>query len=197
MTKHNILVKTSTDSMWYEWILSENWNAKNIILCLDGLSLDWHRGFCNKILNLPLNFTKAYNQLSVFQKALSRVIEISSPLHTAFHMLQSIYTVYNCLFRCTQECLGWKKIKYNKTSDNFRLCVHMLDILYEVAYRMILHNYLIDTELNEMNDMESHLAAIELSIKFQEWIEDKIHTTTDKQWKLICAFLKLASMFKD
>ena len=57
LTIHGILDKVIIDESKYEWKLSENWDKKQIILCLDGLSLDRHRGFANKLLKLPMLFT--------------------------------------------------------------------------------------------------------------------------------------------
>lgn len=69
---------------------------------MDGLSLDRHRSFQTKLTNLPLNFTDSFKQSLVFQKALSRVIEISGPLHMAFHMLQCVYIIYSGMLKLLQ-----------------------------------------------------------------------------------------------
>lgn len=58
-------------------------------LYLDGLSLDRYRSFERKLVNLPFPYAKKFRQALVFQKALSRLLPISSPLYIAFHMLQS------------------------------------------------------------------------------------------------------------
>ena len=76
------------------WTLSSNWEKKVLYLCMDGLSLDRHRSFQRKLTNLPFLFDKAFRQCIIFQRGFSRVVEISGPLHIAFHMLQSIFIVY-------------------------------------------------------------------------------------------------------
>lgn len=128
-------------SKGFEWKLSDNWQNKRIVLCLDGLSLDRHCGFCNKLLKLPISFTRAYQQSKIFQKALLQVVDISGPLHTAFHILQSIFIVYNCFLRCVQQCLGWKRITYSKVSENYRLYNHMVDIAYKEVFRFLIFTF--------------------------------------------------------
>ena len=123
LTKHGIITKTNSDKDCFRWILSPNWEKKTMVLCLDGLSLDRHRSFLNKLCNLPMNFSNSYKQSLIFQKALSRVIQISGLLHTTFHMLQAIYSIYKLVMQCTQNCLGWRKINMSKVSDKL-LSIH-------------------------------------------------------------------------
>ena len=198
LTLHGILDKCFTGNNIYEWRLSQKWNEKTIILCLDGLSLDRHRGFCNKLIKLPMSFTKAYRQCQIFQKALTRVIDISGPLHTSFHMLQSVYIVYNGFLRCIQECLGWKKITYHKVSENFRLCVHMIDIAYEEVFRVLFFNFMCDEyDGNISNSLHpiDEILAIDLSREFQTYIDSKHNTTTDDKLKYLIAFYKMTKIF--
>ena len=68
-----------------------------MIICLDGLSLKRHRSFVSKLCKLPMRFIDSYKQSLVFQKVLSRVTEVSGPLHTSFHMLQVMHTVHKSL----------------------------------------------------------------------------------------------------
>ena len=113
-----------------------------MIICLDGLSLERHISFVNKLCKLPMRFTDSYKQSLIFQKALSRVIEVSGPLHTAFHMLQVVYTVYKSVLQATQKCLGWKKINMSQVSETYRLCHSMISILYEELYRYLFLSFL-------------------------------------------------------
>lgn len=64
-----------------EWSLGNKWDDKVLRLCLDGLSLDRHRSFQKRLLQLPISFKKAYNQGLAFRKALTRVVEMPGPLH--------------------------------------------------------------------------------------------------------------------
>ena len=74
-----------------KWTVCDNYKDKTVYLCLDGLSVDRHRCFFRKMIDLPLSFTDEFLQAIEFRKALSCVIELSGPLHMSFHMLQSIY----------------------------------------------------------------------------------------------------------
>lgn len=198
LTKHSILLKKDQDETNYGWVLAPDFMKKNIILCLDGLSLDRHRCFSKKLLNLPLTFTRAYQQSLIFQEALTRVVEIIGPLHTSFHILQCLYSVYNCILKCTQRCLGWKKLHFNKISDNYRLCVHMIDIVYEETNRMLMHNFLLEYCNSESNttSFDDAELAIDIALKFDTYINNKCKDSKDERWKLICCFYKLASYFK-
>ena len=72
------------------WELCDGWETKVVYLCMDGLSLDRHRSFQKKLVKLPYSYRSVFKQSIIFQKALTWVVDISGPLHIAFHMLQSI-----------------------------------------------------------------------------------------------------------
>ena len=117
-----------------------------------------------------MSFTKAYQQSQIFQKALTRVIDISGPLHMSFHMLQSIFIVYNCFLKAIQQCLGWKKIQFTKVSDNYRLCLAMIDIAYEEVFRLLFFSFIIEyssTMTGNLEETLDELLVIDLSEKFQ------------------------------
>ena len=203
MSLHGILVKGSSDDDNHKWILGPKWNEKTIILCLDGLSLDRHRGFYNKLIKIPLSFTNAYKQSLTFQKALTRVIEVSGPLHTSFHMLQVIYIVYKCILKTSQHCIGWKKLKFGKVSECYKPCIYLLDILFEEVYRLLLFRYLStnhDDFVTALSDKSiehsAEILSIEVTMGFEKFIEEGIKTTTDQRWKLMLCFYKLALRFK-
>ena len=150
LTMHGILIKTPINDNLFEWVLAENWNSKTIILCLDGLSLDRHRCFGNKLINLPMSFTRAYKQSLIFKDALSRIIEVSGPLHTAFHMMQSIFNVYRCILKTMQDCIGWKKMKLNHVSENYRQCNSLMNMVYEEIFRILFFTYLTTLKDNQV-----------------------------------------------
>ena len=85
------------------WDLCKDWETKQLYLCMDGLSLDRHRSFQRKLINLPYSYARVYKQSLIFQKALSRIIDISGPLHIAFHMLQYIYIIYKDMLKWAQK----------------------------------------------------------------------------------------------
>ena len=136
----------SIDTIWkngaIHWRACENYKDRFVYLCLDGLSLDRHRNFFRKLIELPISFTDSFEQAVEFQKALSRVIEMSGPLHMPFHMLQSIYILYDPLLLVSKECVDWKKLKMNKVSDNYRLACSLAFIVHEELTRLLTLQYL-------------------------------------------------------
>ena len=118
-----------------QWNLVAGWEDKVMYLCMDGLSLDRHRSFQKRLVNLPISFTKAFKQAITFQKALSCVIDIPGPLHIAFHMLQCVYTVFGTLLKLFQNIVEWKKLCSLKVSECYNLarqlcCLDLLHILH-------------------------------------------------------------------
>jgi hypothetical protein len=85
-----ILIEEKNDNQVTRWTLSNDYEHKRLYLCMDGLSLDCHRSFKNKLFRIKQSFSQNYVQATVFQKALDCVVETSGPLHVAFHMLQTI-----------------------------------------------------------------------------------------------------------
>ena len=104
-----VLFQTSRYKDVITWDLNKKWEDKTLYLCMDGVSLDRHRLFQRKLNNLPFAFDKAFRQSIIFQKALSRVVDISVPLHIAFHMLQSLYIIYKQMMVLGQKVVKWKK----------------------------------------------------------------------------------------
>ena len=189
----------SGDKVNSRWELSNNWKEKNLYLCLDGLSLDRHRSFNKKLLKMPLSFTNAFQQSQVFHKALSRVVEISGPLHMAFHILQSIYIIYKDLLQWAQTSIEWKKLKPTKVSDNFRLSESLCLMLYEEIFRSLFFRYMKESE-KEHNGFiyinDENLIAVKLSKGFMQYIDEKVITTTDDRLKYQIYFFKLTHLFK-
>ena len=72
---------------------------------MDGLSLDRHRSFQKKLVSLPFSYHKSFQQSLVFQKSLNRVVQISGPLHIAFHMLQSIFIIYKDMIKWARRVI--------------------------------------------------------------------------------------------
>ena len=202
LTMHRILIKTPIKENIFEWVLSENWRSKTIILFLDGLLLDRHRCFGNKLINLPMSFTQAYRQSLIFKDALSRVIEVSGPLHTAFHMMQSIFNVYRCVLKTIKDCIGWKKMKLNHVSENYRQCCSLLDMVYEEIFRILFFTFLSTLEEEQVMHSTSNDSipretySISLSRKFDLYINNKIASTTDERLKIMMCFYKLTHLFK-
>ena len=180
------------------WEACKDFEKKTVYLCLDGLSIERHRCFYRKLLDLPLSFTEQFKQAVEFQKVFGRVIELSGPLHMSFHMLQCIYNLYGGLLRCSQICVDWKKIKVAKVSDNYRLCCSLAMIVYEEITRMLLFQYL--NTCNEStcdNDQEREgIGAIHIAQGFLKYVNTKAETSGDLSFVYICRYWLLMNSFK-
>ena len=181
------------------WKACNNYESKTVYLCLDGLSIDRHRCFYRKLLDLPLSFTEEFKQAVEFQKVFGRVVELSGPLHMSFHMLQCIFNLYGGLLRVSQKCVEWKKIKVAKVSDNYRLCCSLAMLVYEEITRLLLIQFMNtvpdDTIDNDSNDGLG-LGAVTIAQRFLDYVNDIANTSTDKSMVYICRYWLLMNVFK-
>ena len=92
-----VLEHVAVSDTYSRWELVTDYHKKKIILCVDGLSLDRHKHFQKKLLNVKTSFSNNFRQATIFKKALGCIIEISGPLHMSFHMLQTIFIIFNSL----------------------------------------------------------------------------------------------------
>ena len=201
LTLVGILVRSTSESDIESWQLSNDWNKKTMILCLDGLSIDRHCSFMKKLIKLPLGFTQAFRQSQIFHKALNRVIEISGPLHMAMHMLQSIYTVFEDILTLSQRCVQWKEVKTGKVSDSFRLCESLCFLCYDEIFRYLLLQYLAvheddATDMNGDNDDRDDHSTFGISVSrgLYKFISDKAELSTG--YIYICNFFKIVTVYK-
>jgi len=180
------------------WNACDDYKVKTVYLCLDGLSVDRHRCFFRKIVDLPLSFTDEFMQAIEFRKVLTRVIELSGPLHMSFHMLQSIYIIYGSLLSVGQTCLEWKKLKPAKVSDNYRLCCSLAFIVYEEITRLLMFQYMSQLQPEFVNsyDHNDPIKAIVLARGLLKFIEEKADNTLDMSVAYICRYWILMNRFK-
>jgi hypothetical protein len=202
-----LIAEKDIESGKMKWSLSDGYQNKTMYLCLDGLSLDRHRSFTQKLINLPIRFTAAYEQSRIFQKALNQVIEVSGPLHMKFHMLQSIFTLYENLIETSQQCLQWKKVK-KKVSDSYRLCESLALLCYEEMYRLLFYKYITDKLAFEeigcdfafatetTDESTTNRMMVSLCISFWSHVEDLANGSKDECIRYVCNFIIIMSKFK-
>ena len=181
-----------------KWTVCKNYKEKTVYLCLDGLSVDRHRCFFRKIIDLPLSFTDKFLQAIEFRKVLSCVVELSGPLHMSFHMLQTIYILYGNLLLTSQHCVEWKKLRPAKVSDNYRLCCSLAFIVYEEITRLLMFKYfstLPKETVNEVDDMDP-LHAITLAQGLLQFVTNKAESSLDNSIVHICRFWLIMNQFK-
>ena len=75
-------------------------------------------------------------------------MEISGPLHIAFHMLQSIYIVYKDMMNWAQKVVEWKKVNTNKVSESFNTCRQLCMMTLEEVERMAIDIFITDNNDN-------------------------------------------------
>ena len=140
-------------------------------MCLDGLSLDRHRSFQQKLAKLPISFCKAHEQALIFRKSLDRVIEIPGPLHQEFHLLQCIFNVFYYFFKTSAKVIGWKKINYAYVSQSFHMCRQLVQIVFEecsrIAWDPFLHKKKNEIENQMQTTPNNESFAMSLSSAFQ------------------------------
>ena len=141
-----LLIHVTSDLGVESWELCNDWDKRQVYLCMDGLSLDRHRSFQRKLINLPYSYDKVFKQSLVFQKALTRVVDISGPLHIAFHMLQSIYIIYKDMMKWAQSVVNWKKINVNKVSESFDMCRQLCMLTLQEIERLAVDTFLVEKE---------------------------------------------------
>ena len=137
-----VLLKVKGYKDSYSWELHKDWEEKTVYLCIYGVSLDRHRSFQEKLVNLPFSYHKSFHQSLIFQKLLSRVVEISGPLHIGFHMLQSIFVIYKDMIKWGKHVVDWKKVNVNKVSDSYDTCCRLCMMLLQELERLSIDLFL-------------------------------------------------------
>ena len=84
-------------------------------------------------MNDPQSCEKNFHQSIYFQRAIGQVIEISRPLHVAFHVLQTTCIIFGSLLTWSVKVVEWKKIMLNKTLAYFQNARQLAFIVPEEA----------------------------------------------------------------
>ena len=195
-----ILVRIERHKDDIRWKLCDNWEERKILLALDGLSINRLEGVRNKLLNMTMSFTDMYEQNIILQKGLSRIIHISGQLHMAFHMLQSIYTIFDNLLNLVQKCLKWKKLTPKKVSESYNLCKSMLFLTIEEVERLLIDRFIHENSAVLSKTLRKidceKVFAIKFSIDFRKYILRKSNETTDERMKYLLNFYIISREFR-
>ena len=201
------------------WKLSDNYKDKILYLSMDGLSLDRHRSFKKKLLRLPQSYSKNYSQGVTFHKALNQVVEITGPLHVAFHMLQSIYDIYKPQMKWFINVVSWKKLKSTRVSECFQLAKRMsmyalaecerylLDIFYDSSDfddQLGMNNYVLtgnnstnDGSTDNTGEDQSDIATpYVFATKYLQFLEDNIESGDNEFRKFLISYTTALSRFR-
>ena len=196
-----LLIHTTTESLVESWDLVNDWESRTVYLCMDGLSLDRHRSFQKKLVKLPYAYTKVFKQSIIFQKALTRVIDISGPLHIAFHMLQSLFIIYKDMMKWAQAVVNWKKINVNKVSESFDACRQLCMITLEEVERVAIDLFLIEhtAEIQRIAGENvtdvTDTAAIVIAKMYNEYINNM--KSSDNRRLYMFGFIIMATQFRN
>ena len=189
------------DKTLNSWKLGKNHESRVVYLCMDGLSLDHHRSLQKRLIDQPLSFTDSFAQGLIFQQDIRRIIEIPGPLHIAFHMCQCIFSIYTPLLKELQKILQWKKIKFQKVNESFRLCKSLLFLALEEADRLLWDIFL----LKKKSDVEMAIVmykgkedqfACWLSRKYMSYIHEIIKISADERQKHLDSFIVSVRQFQ-
>ena len=181
-----ILTQVSRKDDACAWVLNKDWEAKTLYICMDGLSLDRRRSFQKKLVSSPFSYHKSFEQSLIFQKSLSRVVEISGPLHIAFHMLQSIFVVYKDMIKWCQRVLDVKKINVNKVSDSFDTYRRHCYLILEELERLNIDLFIESTPPSVFSDKYK---AIDVVILYNTFIKNR-DTTDDRRLYMFGFYLQ-------
>ena len=187
---------TSPNGMEY-WELCEDWEGKVVYLCMDGLSLDRHRSFQNKLVKLPYSYSNVFKQSIIFQKALTRVVDISGPLHIAFHMLQSIFIIYKYMMKWTQQVVNWKKLNVNKVSESFDTCRRLCMLMLDEIERLVVDLFLDENEelITKMVDSNRNNIGLHVARMYNQYINGM--KSTDDRRLYLFGFIIMATQFRN
>ena len=195
-----ILHEEKVSDTYTKWELDRSWEDRRMFLCIDGLSLDRHRHFQKKLSNVKLSFTNSFKQSIIFQKALTRVTEINGPLHMAFHMLQTIYTVYGTMLKWGQTIVDWKRLTASKVCDSFDLCRQllflMLDELDRLAWDMFLYENRIIIQLKKNSTNDDNEFLFMLVDDYLAYLRTNSVKTTDERRKYMFYFILMGRKFR-
>lgn len=155
---------------------------------MDGLSLDCHRLFTKKLSTIKTSFSANYEQAKVFETAFEQIIKVNGQLHTVFHMIQSVFTLFETLIKWAITIVEWKKIQITKVSHNFRLYRRLAFLLQDE-----LNRYMWDVFISEntnmlqslINEYKDDTATLMVAVTktYLSWIKDKSKQTMDEHHK--------------
>jgi hypothetical protein len=117
----------------------------------------------------------------------------------AFHMLQTIYTVFGTMLKWAQTIVDWKRLTTSKVCDSFDLCRQlmflMLDELDRLAWDMFLCEKIKIENMtnNANNDDEFVLALVD---DYLSYLQSSAQSTTDERRKYMFYYILMGRKFR-
>ena len=157
--------------------------------------------FQKKLIKLLNYYTKIFKQIIVFQKALTRVIDISGLLHIAFHMLQSIFIIYKEMMKWAQTVINWKKMNVNKISESFDTCRQLCMLTLEEVERLAVDLFIVENDktIKEILRLNINAATDSAGLKMARLYLDYIHemNTDDNRRLYRMGFIIMSTQFRN
>ena len=150
-------------------------------------------------MNVKASFSNDFKQARIFEKALSRVIELNGPLHMSFHILQCIYIIFGKMMEWGKAVVDWKRIKLNKVSESFELCKQLLFLMLDEASRLswdlFVHEnkLLINSIINYSSGAE--YVIFHITTAYCHFIDGKVETSCSNREKYFYSFIVMARKF--
>eukprot|EP00956_Cyclotella_meneghiniana_P024622 scaffold49684_cov59-Cyclotella_meneghiniana.AAC.1 len=153
-------------------------------------------------------FTELNHQLQVFDKVLSRVMDIPGDWHAGLSMLQAIITLFydSLLYPVIHDMLGWKRFN-RETNKCYYVSARAVILLKNVLYRVSFERFIAEShkELKTMFDSLVDNGDMEIgdanfvcfcAEQFQQHLKEELGNSDE--WRRACAvFLMMASDFED
>ena len=194
------LVQEDSDDSIKEWKIPIRNQYKKLLLCIDGLSMDRHHGFYKKLLRVASGSTSSLKNAITFKRVFNNIIEVSGPLHIAFHILQTIFSIFNVMFKWAQKVIQWKKITVHQVSDNFRMCKELCFLVLDEASRLSWDMFLYErkhkiNELMSQNKSEEEL-CIDVSQNYILFINHERDNSPDEFRRYFFNFISMSRFFR-
>ena len=104
-----------------------------------------------------------------------KVIDISGPLHIAFHMLQSIFIIYKDMMKWAQNVVGWKKVNVNKVSESLDMCRQLCMLTLQEIERLSIDLFLVEYEEDVSLLLSSEMSAtvgVKIALMYNMYIHN-------------------------
>ena len=117
----------------------------------------------------------------------------------AFHMLQTIYTIYGTMLKWGQILVDWKRLSPSKVCDSFKLCRKslflMLDKLDRLVWDIFLYEnrMIIETKVNSTNNASNYLFM--LVDDYLTYLKTNGGNKTDDRRRYMFYFILMARKF--
>ena len=180
-------------------------NIKEIYLLVvgDGLSQERWRFYSDNLLDIISqdSYNRHYLQCQQIKKALRQTVFIPGDLHLAwFHGLSPIYTFfYGGFLQPIIAALGIKNIRWNKIEMCYQKAMDIVLKVLSICEKRLLDFFfhsLSDSDIIAINpkgkDSSKDIFPLALSVKFEQYIDNKMVSTTDEWFKFVCNFVKIA-----